>query len=74
METKEFEVAIQRVLERAAAERIVLMCAELHPTTCHRSLISDYLTLNGQSVIHLVEKTRKWSTKSTLTHGLPISP
>ena len=31
------------------------MCAELNPTDCHRSLICDYLKLNGFIVHHLLK-------------------
>lgn len=41
-------------LERLAAERTVaIMCAEAVPWRCHRSLISDALTVDGLEVRHI---------------------
>ncbi len=35
--------------------RTVLMCAERDPSRCHRSLIADYLSLQGIQVLHLID-------------------
>jgi len=32
-----------------------ILCAEHLPENCHRSLIADYLTLQGVSVMHLID-------------------
>jgi len=54
MHTAPFREGLQRVIARAAAEPLVLMCAEAVPWRCHRQLIADALVANGQSVIHLL--------------------
>lgn len=47
MQTPAFARALDRCLEFAAAERVVLMCAEAVPWRCHRSLIADALIARG---------------------------
>jgi uncharacterized protein (DUF488 family) len=54
METKEFEAAVRQLMALAGHGRTALLCAERQPEHCHRSLIADYLTLNGASVVHLI--------------------
>jgi uncharacterized protein (DUF488 family) len=33
-----------------------MLCAERDPAQCHRSLIADYLTLQGARVVHLIAR------------------
>ena len=54
MHTETFRESVHRALHQAQIAPTVLMCAELNPVGCHRSLISDYLTLHGATVQHLV--------------------
>ena len=54
MQTQPFEEHLGRILDLAAAERPVIMCAESVPWRCHRSLIADALTARGASVVHLM--------------------
>ena len=35
--------------------KTAIMCAERLPEHCHRSLIADYLILQGCQVIHLID-------------------
>ncbi|MDQ4146728.1 MAG: DUF488 domain-containing protein [Pseudomonadota bacterium] len=53
--TNDFRTAIRALLALADRFRTVLMCAERHPVQCHRSLIADYLTNRGATVIHLID-------------------
>lgn len=56
METDEFRVGIERLLESAARTGpTAVMCAEAVWWSCHRSLISDYLKIRGLEVIHLLD-------------------
>lgn len=55
MQTGDFRRAAAGLIEMAARTPLAIMCAERDPAHCHRSLISDYLTLQGVKVIHLVE-------------------
>ncbi len=54
METEDFEKAAAQLISLASQGRTAVMCAERDPDQCHRSLIADYLTLQGLSVLHLV--------------------
>lgn len=55
MQTEAFRESARRAARKAKTVPTVLMCAEVNPAGCHRSLISDYLTLNGVAVHHLIE-------------------
>ena len=54
METNTFQEGIERLLERARAERTTIMCAEAVWWRCHRSLISDFLKAAGVTVTHII--------------------
>jgi len=54
METKEFREGIEQLLARAAAQRLAIVCSEAVWWRCHRSLISDYLKVQGIEVIHIM--------------------
>jgi len=51
MQTDEFWNAIDRL--RALPPQVAIMCAEAVPWRCHRSLISDALTVRGEEVRHI---------------------
>jgi uncharacterized protein (DUF488 family) len=55
MDTPEFRASLDALLARSAAEPTAILCAERHPSNCHRSLISDAALLRGVPVIHLLE-------------------
>lgn len=67
METEAFGAAADQLVTWAAHGRLALMCAERLPQHCHRSLISDYLTLQGIKVVHLI------GAGQTQTHCLRAS-
>jgi uncharacterized protein (DUF488 family) len=47
MQTAAFKRSLNRCIELATHERVVLMCAEAVPWRCHRSLIADALLARG---------------------------
>ncbi len=53
MQTDEFWAGIDRLERLAQHDPIAIMCAEAVPWRCHRSLISDALTLRGVEVRHI---------------------
>jgi uncharacterized protein (DUF488 family) len=55
METREFSAALDDLLELAAREPTVIMCAEAVPWRCHRSLISDAALGRGAEVFHILD-------------------
>jgi uncharacterized protein (DUF488 family) len=63
MDSPEFAHALARVHERAARERIALMCAETLWWRCHRRMISDALALAGVEVVHLISPAQRQAHK-----------
>ena len=52
--TPAFQAAIQALIDRAATERIALMCAEKEPLDCHRAiLVGRALALRGVALGHI---------------------
>jgi uncharacterized protein (DUF488 family) len=47
MQTPTFRRNLDRCIDLAKSERVVLMCAEAVPWRCHRSLIADALLVRG---------------------------
>ncbi len=58
MLTAEFERSLDEFLESARGHRPVLLCAEVLPWRCHRSLIADALVVRGVTVEHILGVTR----------------
>ena len=58
METEEFKLGVQELLEVAEGKRVAIMCAEAVWWRCHRSLISDYLKAKGHEVIHILDEKK----------------
>ena len=58
MQTAEFQEALNRLIEAGRSERVVIMCAEAVPWRCHRSLISDALTVRGVPVEHVMSAAK----------------
>jgi len=54
METDDFKKAITELELIARKERIAFMCSEAVWWRCHRSLVSDYLKVNGWTVMHIM--------------------
>lgn len=55
MLTAEFESAIAELIAMARQRPTAIMCAEITPKRCHRSLVSDALTARGLLVRHIVD-------------------
>lgn len=55
MESREFDEALNALLEVAAREPTAIMCAEAVPWRCHRSLISDAAVARGTDVRHIMD-------------------
>ncbi|TAN31477.1 DUF488 domain-containing protein [bacterium] len=53
MQEDAFWQALAELVELAGARRTAIMCAEAVPWRCHRSLISDALTVRGIEVRHI---------------------
>ena len=53
MQTPGFENGLEKLLALAASSRVAVMCAEVLPWRCHRSLIADALTARGVEALHI---------------------
>jgi uncharacterized protein (DUF488 family) len=59
MGSVQFRAGLER-LEDLARERLTaIMCAEAHPSRCHRRLIADALIARGWTVLHLLADGRR---------------
>lgn len=57
MQTAEFVKYLDYLIQLAKQNLMVIMCAESVPWRCHRSLISDALTLRNIEVIHIFSES-----------------
>ncbi len=71
MRSAEFTAAAYGLIESARGARLALMCAEQHPSRCHRRLISDWLASRDVEVEHLIDRHR--SEPHSLTGGAVIA-
>jgi uncharacterized protein (DUF488 family) len=65
MRTSAFRDAIDELLAIAAEQRTVIMCSEAVPWRCHRTLISDALSIRGVEVDHILDASTK---RHVITH------
>ncbi|HYM97042.1 MAG TPA: DUF488 domain-containing protein [Candidatus Sulfotelmatobacter sp.] len=58
MQTVEFKRGVDSLLSlsEGVSRRVAVMCAEAVPWRCHRSLLSDALTVRGHEVRHITGK------------------
>lgn len=55
MDSDPFKKAVVQLIGLAGRAPCAILCAEREPLNCHRSLIADYLTLQGVEVWHLID-------------------
>jgi uncharacterized protein (DUF488 family) len=58
MESKEFLTGIDKIMLCSEKYRIAIMCSEVLWWRCHRRLISDFLTVRGYKVVHILSLTK----------------
>jgi uncharacterized protein (DUF488 family) len=58
MQTMTFRESLDRCIELARRDRVVLMCAEALPWRCHRSLIADALLIRGIETREITSRVR----------------
>jgi uncharacterized protein (DUF488 family) len=54
MQTPEFIKALEKLLKTTDEKFTAIMCSEAVWWRCHRSLISDFLKVNGTDVFHIM--------------------
>src|SRR5215469_15174773 len=55
MQTPDFAVALDRLIEKASSGPTAIMCAEAVPWRCHRSLIADAMLIRGWEVLDIYD-------------------
>jgi len=76
MQTPAFSEQLADLIAKANRERIALMCAEVVPWRCHRSLIADALVVHGFRVEEIISETRRQIhhlTPFAVVHGTVIT-
>ncbi|MGF3521515.1 MAG: DUF488 family protein [Candidatus Bathyarchaeia archaeon] len=76
METKEFTENLLKLIALARENRVAIMCAETLPLRCHRTLLSDALTVRGIQVVHILNLEHKFNhelSPSALVSGVKIT-
>jgi uncharacterized protein (DUF488 family) len=58
LQSTEFLVDFDRLIESAKSKRTAIMCAEALPQQCHRRIIADALVARGWIVKHLLSPKR----------------
>ena len=58
MQTREFQEALDQLIQLAQKRRTAIMCAEAVPWRCHRSLVGDALLVRGFRVEEIANPTR----------------
>jgi|SRR5579862_3952287 len=71
MQTEQFEIGIQRLLQLIETTRVSIMCAEAVPWRCHRSLVADALVVRGLVVTDILDV--KHSSPHILTRWAKVS-
>lgn len=56
MDLAAFQTAAAQLVRLATGASLAILCAERLPERCHRSLIADYLALQGVRVVHLIAR------------------
>ena len=54
MMTEKFEAGLTELISLSRDRIVAIMCAEVLPWRCHRTLISDALTIRGFHVMHIM--------------------
>jgi uncharacterized protein (DUF488 family) len=70
MATPEFRTGLDELQAVAEKKTVAIMCAEAVPWRCHRSLISDALTIQGWQVLHI--QSRKTASPHELTTFIKV--
>ncbi len=65
MQTEAWKKAFDELVELAINKITAIVCAEKLPWRCHRKLISDALLAKGFTVIHIIDRDRKYKHKLT---------
>lgn len=57
--TDEFKQGINSLIEDAEKNTVAILCAERHPSRCHRLLISNWLVAHDANVKHIIVNNKE---------------
>jgi len=73
METDLFKISIHQLEEIAKNDRTAYMCAEAVWWSCHRSMVSDFLKVEGWKVMHIMNNGKSdehpYTSAASITDG-----
>ncbi len=55
---QDFQTGLDELKEYAGDKTVAYCCSERHPARCHRLLISNWLSLNGWTVRHIIDGSK----------------
>ena len=58
MDTEPFQTAAYKLSQLSTLDSTCFMCAETLPQKCHRSLLADYLLMQGMETVHILDGHR----------------
>jgi uncharacterized protein (DUF488 family) len=67
-----FDAGFEQLLETGHARRCAIMCSEAVWWRCHRRIVTDYLLVRGETVLHIMGSHQV--TPATLTPGAQPQP
>lgn len=70
MQTAQFNESLLELIKLAEGGQVAIMCAEVLPWRCHRSLIADTLKVRGVDVVHIIDTAQ--SRNHVLTPWIKI--
>ena len=65
MQTDAFELALGGLIDQAQSKPTTIMCAEMLPWRCHRSLIADALLIWGFDIVEIFDEAKSQPHKLT---------
>ncbi len=70
--TPAFAEALEELIALGRAQPTAILCAEAHPSRCHRRIITDHLLARGIEVVHILDAGR--SEPAEMTDAARIAP
>ncbi|HYS62547.1 MAG TPA: DUF488 domain-containing protein [Paraburkholderia sp.] len=67
-----FQAGLAELLELGHRRRTAIMCSEAVWWRCHRRIITDYLLLHGETVVHIMDA--RHTSPATMTPGASPQP
>lgn len=78
MLSNEFQGVAAELVALAGRKKVAIMCAERLFFQCHRMLVSDYLALHGNEVLHIVDASpptpHRLTAEAKLVEGRVVYP